>query len=334
MIKLLIAGHDLKFTKEIIDYFNNHPRFELKIDKWSGHEKHDIKKSTQLLQWADIIFCEWGLGNSVWYSQHKLQKQLLIIRMLGQERMSQFTQKILWERVDKVIYVSSHLRKIIESKNKIPSNLGKVIPNVVDTSKFTNKKIDSSIYNIGIIGFVPKLKRLDIALNIFEELWKYDARYKLFIKGKQPMEYNWLWRNKQERKYYEDIFKRIKISPWRNSVFFDGWDNDVPSWLNKIGYILSTSDFESFHLSVSEGMASGAVPVIRNWEGASNIYPTQFIYNNIHEAVALIKNQSSHKNVEQILMHHVKNNFDKNMIVTMIEDIFTKLFLERGLTHE
>jgi glycosyltransferase involved in cell wall biosynthesis len=329
MIKILLAGHDLKFTKDIIEYFNNQQRFEIRIDKWDGHNKHDNKKSEQLLQWANIIFCEWGLGNAVWYSHHKLQHQVLIIRMLGQERKSQLPQKINWERVDKVIYVSSHLREIIESNNNIPSNsnLAIVIPNIVDINKYTTNKIDNSKYNLGLIGFVPRLKRLDLALDIFEKLWKHDRKYRLFLKGKQPMEYNWLWSNHQERKYYEEIFRRINMSPWKNNVYFDGWDNDVPSWLNKIGYILSTSDFESFHLSVAEGMASGAVPIIRNWKGASIIYPTQFIFNNIHEAVTLI--QHSNKNLKPFLRQHVSNNYDKKFIVKKLEDIIMKLFLER-----
>ena len=40
---------------------------------------------------------------------------------------------------------------------------------------------------------------------------------------------------------------------------------DVGTWLRRIGFILSTSDDESFHLAPAEGMASGAVPVIRSW---------------------------------------------------------------------
>jgi hypothetical protein len=41
--------------------------------------------------------------------------------------------------------------------------------------------------------------------------------------------------------------------------------------------VLSVSDFESFHLSVAEGAASRAVPVVLPWQGADSIYPAEWI---------------------------------------------------------
>jgi len=51
----------------------------------------------------------------------------------------------------------------------------------------------------------------------------------------------------------------------------------VAEWLQKIGFLLSTSDDESFHLSPAEGMASRAVPVIRPWPGADEIYDPRWV---------------------------------------------------------
>ena len=58
---------------------------------------------------------------------------------------------------------------------------------------------------------------------------------------------------------------------------FDGFGTDVPSWLRRIGWVLSTSDGESFDLAPADGMASGAVPVIRDWPGADTIDDRRWI---------------------------------------------------------
>ncbi len=42
--------------------------------------------------------------------------------------------------------------------------------------------------------------------------------------------------------------------------------------------MLSTSDDESFHVAAAEGMASRAVPVVRNWPGAHTIYRRRWIH--------------------------------------------------------
>ena len=63
----------------------------------------------------------------------------------------------------------------------------------------------------------------------------------------------------------------------RDAVVFDDGGPDVAAWLRRVGYVLSTSDDESFHVAPAEGMASRAVPVIRHWPGADTIYDRRWI---------------------------------------------------------
>ena len=155
-----------------------------------------------------------------------------------------------------------------------------MIYNVVDTTTLDKQKSDAD-FHLGIIGIAPQRKRFDLALDLLEELWSQDKRYKLFVKGKMPQEYPWLWKKEEEREYYETQFNRIKQSPWKEAVVFEGF-GDISEWLQKIGFILSTSDFESFHLSPSEGMASGAIPLILKWDGSDTIYKKEYLYDDIH----------------------------------------------------
>src|SRR4029453_1036221 len=69
----------------------------------------------------------------------------------------------------------------------------------------------------------------------------------------------------------------------RGAVVFDPFGPDIGSFLRRVGYVLSTSDDESFHLSPAEGMASGAVPAIINWPGSETIYSSRWIHPSVED---------------------------------------------------
>src|SRR6516165_9599881 len=94
-----------------------------------------------------------------------------------------------------------------------------------------------------------------------------------------PWELWWVWQNPAERDHYTAALRRVQRSPLlRDAVVFDDAGPDVPAWLRRIGFVLSTSDDESFHVAPAEGMASRAVPVIRHWPGAETIYDTRWLH--------------------------------------------------------
>ena len=130
-----------------------------------------------------------------------------------------------------------------------------------------------------MIGVAPQSKRLDRALDLLETLLEKDSRYCLRVKGKNPLDYNWLLQRKDELDYYQQVFKRINSnSKLRHKVIFDPPGDDVNEWFTMVGFILSPSDFESFHMAIGEGILTGAVPIIWNWEGAAEIWGKDFVY--------------------------------------------------------
>ena len=143
-------------------------------------------------------------------------------------------------------------------------------------------------------SMVASRKRLDLALDVLEELRRDDDRYQLFVKSGMPWELWWVWKHQEQRRHYNDAFRRVQRSPLlRDAVVFDDGGPDVPAWLRRIGFILSVSDDESFHMAPAEGMASRAVPAIRHWPGAETIYDSRWIGENPAEMAASIAALSS-----------------------------------------
>lgn len=292
--KILIAGHDLKFAKFIMEAIAERDDLELLVDQWQGHNNHDEEQSRRLLNQADAIFCEWGLGNAVWYSKHKMAGQKLIIRVHAQELKTRHLNQCNHKGIDHYIFVSPYYFELMIAKFSLQREKCNMIFNMVDSELLDKPKLPGSEFNLGIIGDVPQSKRLDRALDIFEKLHKKDKRYKLFIKGKRPEDYPWMQSKAktEEMAYYQGQYRRIKENGLEKNVIFERF-GPIHEWLQKIGWILSTSDSESFHLSVAEGMASGCTPLIFNWPGAETIYSKTHVFNNCEQAAAKVINGKS-----------------------------------------
>ncbi len=300
---ILFAGHDLKFVDKLMDKFAE-DGYRVLTDKWQNHTKHDEVKSKELLIRADIIFCEWALGNAVWYSHHKLSFQKMFVRFHRQEIETDYPAQINYNAVDKMTFIVPHMLRKSMKQYKLNKYKEKCvyIPNYVDASDLDQTKIEDARFNLGIVGIVPKMKRFDRALDILEGLRKKDERYQLFVKGKLAKEYPWMQSRSDEMKYYEELEKRIEDSPYlKGAVHYDGFGKDMGAWFSKIGYILSTSDFEGSHLSVAEAMASGSSPVIIKWDGADEIYPKKYCFDKMTQAVKYV-------------LHETDESFSKNMV--------------------
>lgn len=290
-LKVAIAGHDLKFANPLIDYFRLQPDLEVRVDQWAALGEHDEARSRELAEWADVIVCEWCGPNAVWYSRHKQRSARLLVRLHRFELDAPYPPQVKIGNVERVICVSDYYARLTREKTGWPAAKIVTVPNALDVAQFDRPKLDGARFHLGMIGIVPaEHKRFDLALDVLEELRRDDDRYQLSVKsGSMPWELWWVWKHAEQRQYYFDAFRRVQRSPLlRGAVVFDDAGPDVPAWLRRIGFMLSTSDYESFHMSPAEAMASRAVPVIRHWAGAETIYDTRWIKESPAEMVASI----------------------------------------------
>lgn len=316
---ILIAGHDFKFLYPFILACARAGKKVL-IDQWLGHKRHNRKKSMKLLAQADVIFCEWGLGNTVFYPNHVKKGQKLFIRVHRQELETSYMKKLDYNKVANVITISPYMMEEFHHVLGVPRRKIKIIPNMLDTKKFNLPKKDDANFNLGIIGIVPKLKRVDRAVEIFERLWQEDKRYKLHIKGKLPQDLPWLKNRKEDMEFFDRVFEKINQAEWKENVIFSPFGPDISEWLTDIGIILSTSDLEAFHLAPMEGMASGATPIVFNWDGADLIYPEELIVTSVDEAVEKIKKLTSGE-MEKKDYRHIYERYDVETITNELMEL-------------
>ena len=294
-LRVVIAGHDLKFFTRLIGYFRLQPELEVRVDQWAALGEHDEAASRELAEWADVVICEWCGPNAVWYSRrHKRRDARLLVHLHRFELYSHYPGQVKIGNVDQVICVSDHYAHLTREHTGWPAAKVGSVPNPLDVSQLERAKLDGAQYHLGLIGIVPSRKRLDLALDVLEELRRDDDRYLLYVKSGMPWQHWWVWQLPAEREHYTAALRRVQRSPLlRDAVVFDDAGPDVAAWLRRVGFVLSTSDDESFHVGPAEGMASRAVPVIRHWPGAETIYDKRWIHENPAGMAAFIASLAS-----------------------------------------
>ncbi|WP_156823105.1 glycosyltransferase family 4 protein [Kangiella aquimarina] len=301
--RILFAGTDLKFISPFISHLKRNG-VPVMVDPWLWGESIDIKSSQKKQEWADIIFCEWGLANAVWYSKNNHLEKPLYIRIHAQEvreKARKFAYDINVEKVSKFIFVSENIRQKALKLFNWPIEKTVVIPNFLEDVPFEEKSSDEEI-RLGMVGIVPQTKRFDRAIELLEVLLKHGRKASLHIKGHRPENLDFMHAPGRvaELDYYYALYDKIKETPdLDKNIHFYEWGNDVALWYRNINVILSPSDNESFHYALADGVLAGALPVIWPWEGASDIYPNNWICNGtVQSAIEVIDNAKKNQSLQ------------------------------------
>ncbi len=169
-------------------------------------------------------------------------------------RMQVFLARFLLKRTDAVRVVSSRIKKSIETLGALPDRTS-IVPIVVDW-----KKIEQKTPTIELKQHYPKLdpiilvasrlsreKNIALAIRAFAALLAQYPNAGLVIVGEGKEE----GRLKQE----------VERQGLTEHVVFEGWSDDVTSYMKTADVFLLTSDYEGWGMSIIEAAAS-RVPVV------------------------------------------------------------------------
>ena len=330
---ITFAGHDFKFINSFYSFLKS-KGYQVFKDTWEWGKAQNMERSKYCCSNSEIIFCEWGLANAVWYSHNISSDMSLYVRIHAQEireKAQKFGNEINYDNITNLIYVSDEIRTKSLSLFNINYEKTKLIPNYVLTDDFKiPEAIPSKKLNFGMVGIIPQLKRLDRAIDLMELVLERYPDAKLYIKGKLPEQLEWMHApgRKQELEFYYKQYSRIKNnSKLRNAIIFDGYDQDMPEWYQKINIILSPSDHESFHYALADGIASGCYPIIWERPHAAQLFSKQYIVENTEKAFVKVikyKKLSSHE-LYKIMVDNrdlICNQYDNKNIFEKLEILF------------
>jgi glycosyltransferase involved in cell wall biosynthesis len=310
---LFISHFDWKFARALVAEFAARPDVEVRTlelsnlhDDRIGPPRNDRRVAPQTearlardaMAWADTVFVEWCDGNAAWVSRHIPRAKRLIIRLHSSEIGTAWPAQVAWENVDAIIFVADHVRERAAAElalARYPRLRIETIGNLRDLERFDRPKRAGADRRLGLIGWYRVVKQPMLALEIVERLRAEDASWQLCLVGPPP-DLGARLPTAEERArydgkaaYYAAFYAALEQLGPHGPVSMRGWTDDVPSLLRDIGWILSCSSYEGTHEAVIEGMASGAIPVVRRWRGAAELHAGSLLFSDAEEAVAQIR---------------------------------------------
>lgn len=288
--RVLVSGHDLRFAADTLRFLQRTPNVEVRVQHWELAQAEPDETQRADVEWAGVVLAEWAGRQAVWFSQNLQPEQRLLVRLHGFEASAEWIDQLDLERVEKVLLVSEFYREQVAQKLGWDEQKLAVIPNAVEAMTLARAKRNDARFHLGMLGFVPLLKRPDLAVEVLELLLEKDERFTLHLRGKQPWQHDWIWqRDLYEVDAFSELYQRIGLDErLRQRVVFEPYGANVESWLSGIGWILSLSDRETFHLAAAEGMASGAVPVFMKRNGVTEIFSDRWVFDSPSEIANFI----------------------------------------------
>lgn len=289
--RVLVSGHDFRFVEALLAFLRRQRGVEVQVQEWDLNTEVPSEEQRRQAEWAQLVVCEWAGRQAVWFSRNLRPGQRLLVHLHGFEAQAAWIDDLNLAAVEKIVVVSEFYRQQLVVGKGWPAQKVVVVPNSVAVESFNRPKHADAPFHVGLLGFTPLLKRPDRALDILSALLDMDERFVLHLRGEQPWRHRWVWNYRPvEADIYRQLYARIGADErLRRRVVFEPYGSNVESWLGRIGWLLSVSARETFHVAVAEGMAAGAVPVIFERDGAAEIFSDRWVFSSVEEIAAFIE---------------------------------------------
>jgi len=242
----------------------------------------------------DVAFSDWGEAQTFWASHICPSGTRLVVRWHGLDLFDEWLHLIDWRGVDEVFVTTGALKSFFEDLTHglgapDPTLIGPYLPRL---KAFKQPKLAEARHTLGMVGWGRMVKDPSFAIDLLEA----DPRRKLVLIGPYFPETV----DPSVQGYVDEVMNRISNPALADRITVVGPTDDVAGHLRHVGVILSCSFREGWHLGFIEGVASGAVPVLRDWpmlakrQGAASVFPRSWIVKDLeaaHEAINAVANE-------------------------------------------
>jgi len=271
-------------------------------------EGSSLSELSSLMRWSDLSWFEWCDNLAVQAS--KLPKySKTICRLHRYEIFTDMPGMVNWKNIDHLVCVLDKFGEIAKEKLKLEIPVS-IIHNGVNFNKYVLPADKKYGKKIAYVGYIKKPKGPALLLQCFKKIYDYDQEYTFHIAGKIV--------DQEIEIYCDHMIKEMGIP-----VTFEGWIEDIPSWLEDKDYIICSSISESFMYAIVEGIACGLMPLVHNWPGSDQIYPKESIFLTSDECLEIVQRYETcdkHKKAVE-LRDTMKSRFSQEKQYSEIEKL-------------
>ncbi len=266
----------------------------------------------QAIARADVVWIEWAneLAIELTRNPQVLQGRKVIVRCHAYEIVDGYIERVNWEPVSKVIFVSSGIAGYAARKVPKLATRTVIIPNGIDLEKFRNERGDTRPpgKNVGLLALLNHKKGLQLLLHAFHHLASKYKGYKLHLGGP--------WMDESERLYFEHMAQKLGLS---ENIVQHGKVEAAADWWQRMDYVVCTSPRESHGVGLCEAMACGVKPVIHWFPWAETIYPEKYLWLTVEQFAQQIRSESNYNPAEY--RSYVAERFDLNRTSGLIREL-------------
>lgn len=267
-----------------------------------GHEvKAERGASEHLAQWADLYYVDFW-DNNIHYlyklyngdpdgnrpeGWNNSKKPRVVVRAIDWEVWVGLARdQAIIDWVDDVIVIAPHIEKELRKHGDFGDKITLIRPGV-NTDKFTLKEKKTDGFQLGmVLGDMWMPKNHMGGLDIFNQLYKSDYRWKLHIRGQH-----------ESGDYWPVMFNYyLESRGLTDRVTLYGHQEDMNNWYEEIDYLLHPGMKEAYSYAVGEALAKGIPVVVNDFYGSRDIWQKDMLYQSHTEAMYLLKQFALIKN--------------------------------------
>ncbi len=306
---ILVFARGAEFIAPIAEYFTKH-NYNVAL-----HERFDSDLLTFCHKPGDIVFFEWCDVNVVeaTRSREKPANQKWVVRLHSYESYTNFPASVDWNKIDHLIFVSKCIAE--KCKRRFPSITcpTSIISNGVDYQDYSFA-IRKSGKNFGFVGVFSWKKGIQGLMMTLKWLKTYMPDFILharvdFYEGDTTV--------RQAADYWDYKYAELK----NNIKFYPRREKHLDGWLEDMDFVLSCSTIEAFSYYIAEAMCKGIKPLIYDWEGSRDVWPSDLVWDDFGELQKLIEGKYESKRYRD----YIVKRYSRERQTDQFKKLFEKL---------
>lgn len=206
---------------------------------------------------AKVIWCEFLTEDAINVANFETKAK----KILRLHAFEAFTERIFYvdfNKFDKVVFVAEHIKNIVEKRlgKSLPNAI--VVPNGVEMNKYTfnpHKELNNKIVYAGSIERKKGIGELIMIAEHFKD-------FEFHCAGT----------------YQEEDVAEFLRDRKPDNLHFHGQVYNMPEFYQDYSYVINSSLREGCPMAVLEAMACGCKPIVRNWIGSEDQFPSVWLW--------------------------------------------------------
>lgn len=262
------------------------------------------------VEWADIVLFNWADPFlEYWSNQPKPQGKKYVAVLRSYEIFNTTAPWVVnWDQVDHLIFVNKAVQEIflknvehlIKKPFKTPTHF---IPNGIDLDQWPYRQRQPDAKIAWVAGLNYK-KGVELLMQFAHRI---NGQYSIELVGDTG--------DLRTCVYFEHLRKELGLESKLGKCVHC---LDVPKFLADKSFLLVTSMVEGHPNAVLEAMAVGIKPLIHNFPGSKDLFPREYIWNTIEDAVQILQGPYCSSDYREF----VSENYDMNKVYPRIEELF------------